>query len=377
MEKHYLRTQIYLFLLLFVWITSCNGQNKTEKQVETNLIELPKILKSQGIYKDAAIGCGVQDKAGNLWFGSNGEGVYRYNPSASLRAGGKPFTHFTVKDGLDNDIVYSILEDKAGNIWVGTKTGLNRYTPSASAGEIAFTKMPIIVTRGNNTSFLNGVWSMMQDKKGTIWLGTDEGVYCYNGIYFTRFLDNTNVFNKDTLQLKAIFSILEDKTGKIWFGACINDGISRFDGKTLINIVPHKDVRRVNNIIEDKLGNILFATSFNGICRYEPSTLLKVGGKAFTKNIFMRKQGYQGNVLKDKAGNIWFDEYEGLGYYDSSASLGASEKTFKTLTEKDGLPNNNIYPIFEDKSGNLWFSTVGMGLYRYDASEKIFVNFSE
>ena len=349
MKKHYLQSQIYLFLLLFVGITSCKGQNK----VETTPIKSPKILKPQGIYKEAAIGTGVQDKAGNIWFGSNGEGVYRYD--------GKTFAHFTTKDGLDNNIVYSILEDKAGNIWVGTKTGLNRYDGKA------FTQMPIIVNRSNNTSLLNGVWSMMQDKKGTIWLGTDEGVYCYNGIYFTRFLDDSNIINKDTLKLKAIFSILEDKTGKIWFGACMDEGISRFDGKTLSTIIPHNNVRRVNNIIEEKSGNLLFATSFNGVCRYEPSALLKKDGKTFSKNVFMRKQGYQGNILKDKSGNIWFDENEGLGFYDG--------KTHKTLTEKDGLPDNNIFPILEDKSGNIWFSSVGMGLYKYD--EKSFTNFSE
>ncbi len=334
-----------------------------------NSNELSKILKPQGIYKDASIGTGFQDKSGNIWFGSNGEGVYRYD--------GKSFTNFTTKDGLDNNIIYSILEDKTGNIWFGTKTGLNRYTPSSSlgAGEKAFTQIPIIVNRGNNTSLQNAVWSIMQDKKGTIWLGTDEGVYCYNpstmlgagGIYFTRFLDNSAIFNKDNLQLKAIFSILEDKTGKIWFGACVNEGISSFDGKTLTNIVPHKDILRVNRIIEDKSGNLLFATSFNGICRYDPSALLKVGEKTFAKNVFMRKQGYQGNILQDKSGNIWFGEYEGLGYYDG--------KTHKTLTEKDGLPNNNMHPILEDKSGNIWLSSVGMGLYQYDG--KTFTKLSE
>jgi ligand-binding sensor domain-containing protein len=366
MKKHYLQTQIYSFLLLFVGIMSCNGQSKTQKQVATNPNGLSKILKPRNIYKDAAIGCGLQDKYGNLWFGSNGEGIYRYNPSA----GEKPFTNFTMEDGLDNNIVYSILEDKGGIIWVGTKTGLNRYDPSAKlkAGEKSFTHFPIIVTNANNSSPINGVWSMMQDKKGTIWFGTDEGVYCYNGIYFTHFLDNDSVINKNGLKLKAIFSILEDKTGNLWFAACIDEGISRFDGKTLTNIIPHKDIQRVNCIIEDKTGNFLFASSFNGICRYNPS--VRAGEKAFSKNIFMRKQGYQSNMLKDKFGNIWFDEYEGIGFYDG--------KVLEILTRKDGLPNNNMYPILEDKSGNLWFSSVGMRLYRYNPSGgKTFSNFSE
>jgi ligand-binding sensor domain-containing protein len=51
----------------------------------------------------------------------------------------------------------------------------------------------------------NTVWSMMQDKNGTIWFGTDDGVYCYDGKAFSRFLDNQTVINKDSLNSKEYF----------------------------------------------------------------------------------------------------------------------------------------------------------------------------
>lgn len=119
--------------------------------------------------------------------GTNGEGLFRYD--------GKTFTNLTEKDGLDNHIIYALLQDKTGNIWVGTRTGLCRYN-----GKI-FTPIAIMVSYANNFNYSNssdnnqssknGVWTMMQDKSGTIWFGTDDGVYCYNGTNFTRFLDNT------------------------------------------------------------------------------------------------------------------------------------------------------------------------------------------
>jgi ligand-binding sensor domain-containing protein len=64
----------------------------------------------------------LEDRKGNLWFGTKDSGVYCY-PSAPLRAGGKSFQHFTTKDGLGSNSAFHIYEDKAGNIWFATGGG--------------------------------------------------------------------------------------------------------------------------------------------------------------------------------------------------------------------------------------------------------------
>lgn len=92
------------------------------------------------------ITCIYEDSKGNLWFGSDtGDlgkeegGLCRYDPSASLRAGGKSFTHFTSKDGLRNTKVWSVVEDNEGSIWVCTKGGLYRYhSPSGKFIDYTF-----------------------------------------------------------------------------------------------------------------------------------------------------------------------------------------------------------------------------------------------
>jgi ligand-binding sensor domain-containing protein len=99
--------------------------------------DFTQFTEQDGICGDV-VTCLYEDTKGNLWFGSNasklvtgGGGLCRYDPSASLSTG-KSFTGFTTKDGLDNTDVWCIVEDTAGDIWVGTRNGLYRYhSPSA------------------------------------------------------------------------------------------------------------------------------------------------------------------------------------------------------------------------------------------------------
>jgi ligand-binding sensor domain-containing protein len=358
MTKNFFNKPIYSLLLVLTFLTSCNGQVKpvTQKDNENTLSGQAKIPKAIATNNDVRLGYSIEDADGKLWFGSYGEGLYKYD--------GKLFVHFGMEQGLNSNTIYSILQDKTGNVWVGTNKGLNRFDG------IKFVNMPIVLSN-NTSSYLsnsnnnitpteNAVWSIMQDKNGTIWFGTDDGVYCYKGKEFTRFLDNQNVINKDSLNLKGIFSILEAKNGNILFAECAGEGVSSFDGNSLSIIIPYKEIGRTDRIIEDKQNNLWFATAFKGVGKYD--------GKAFTQNIFKdQHQNGSYNILEDTNGNIWFDTQDGLRYYDG--------KTLNILTEKDGTITTDFIPILLDKSGNLWFSSKGMKLYKYDG--KTFTNFSE
>ena len=73
------------------------------------------------------------------------------------------------------------------------------------------------------------------------------------------------------------------------------------------------------------------------------------------------------NILEDTNEKIWFDTQDGLGFYNG--------KTHNILTEKDGTITKDFIPILLDKSGNLWFSSNGMKLFKYDGNT--FTKFSE
>ncbi len=193
MTKCCLHNPIYSLLLVLLFFTSCNGQVKTQPQetvndpkVSTN--EQPKMIKTQGTYTyhsgtgphsdtSVSISSIVEDKHGNIWVATMGEGVYRYD--------GIAFKNFTVTDGLLTNVVCTILEDKEGNIWFGTTNGASRYNG------MFFTNFPSSVIKGNSPTLeakINPyfppkeVWSMLQDKTGKIWFATTNGIYCYDGI---------------------------------------------------------------------------------------------------------------------------------------------------------------------------------------------------
>lgn len=324
----------------------------------------PKLIKIPGISEYNNVHCSLQDKAGDLWFGTTGEGVYRYD--------GKLFTQYTIKDGLSSNTVWSMLEDKTGNIWFGTNNGICRYDGKT------IVKMPIPLidssnsdanTPANNTwSETTNVWSIMQDKKGKLWFATTHGVYCYNDALFTRCLENNSIVNNSGLQINSVEYVLEDRAGNLWLGGRGNAGVFRFDGKSITRFYPDYGFWAWP-VLEDKNGNIWFS-NWSGVFRYDTDPKDGAGRLTnFTKAAGLCSNGIT-RIIEDKNGNIWFgsdSENGGLCRYDG--------KSFTHFTTKDGLINNSIWTILEDKAGNLWIGTRNTGLCRFDGNS--FKCFSE
>ena len=365
MTNHFLNKPIYTLLLVLIFLTSCNGQSKTLPQTESpnelkaSLTGQPKLTKTQGSNEYQNVYCGIQDKLGNIWFGTTGEGVYRFD--------GKLFTQFTMKDGLSSNCVWSILEDKAGYIWFGTSNGICRSDGNKIISiPISFYIRPVITDNSYYTewSTKNSVWSMLQDKNGKIWFGTGDGVYYYNGATFTRFLSNDNVINKDSLKLKLVSDILEDKNGNIWFASGMPpgyEGFCRYDGKMIESFKP-KNEGWIRNVVESKNGNLLLATRHYGVWTYD--------GKSFTdysqpKDLIRASLN---TILEDKAGNLWVASDYGKQMGDTLGGLWHSTISVNNPTEKKftKIFNKEVYFILEDKDNTIWFSSRNMVLYRYD-----------
>ena len=368
MARQYLHRQIYALLLALIFLSSCNGQTKIQAdsltESKTTPVVQTKLIKTQSSNQYNGVGCSLQDKSGNLWFGVPGEGVYRYD--------GKLFKQYTVQDGLSHNNVWCICEDKIGNIWFGTSDGLcrydgNKFTPitiTINAGSNMYRdssirlKNKIRVTNNGGVTEENSVWSIIQDKLGTLWFGTTDGIYKYDGKTFSFFTHNDGIANNTGVDINKVESILEDRTGKIWFGGRFTDGLFCFDGNFLTNIQPDKD-NWFKPLIEDTSGNIWFGTRMHSVCRYD--------GESFTNYTDKELHGWVISMAEDNKGNLWFSTEKGVAKFNGF--------NMTALTVKDGLKDDNIYNLMCDKSGTLWIGTRGMGLYSYD--EKTLTNFSE
>lgn len=345
MKKYFSQTLSLTFLTILIFDISCNGQAKKdlpEKKVSESKIiptDQQKFIKPQSLNKGDNVHCSLQDKAGNLWFGTTGDGIYKYD--------GKLFTHFTTANGLNSNTVWCILKDKSGKIWIGTSNGVCLYNDNK------FTKIQIALPNDTLSSKYD-VWSIMQDKSGKLWFATGIGVYVYDGKSFTSFIVGSDSINDCKFKIETI---LEDKAGNFWFGGRCNPGVYFYDGKTITHLKPNGD-DWTWPVLQDKKGDIWFS-SWKGAYRYD--------GKSF--RTFTKNDGLADNVvtriIEDKKGNLWFGG--GLSRYDG--------KSFTRFTTKDGIVNSGIWTILEDNSGNLWVGTNETGLYLYDG--KTFTKFSE
>ena len=111
------KNPIFSLLLGSIFFTPSNGQETVVEHLSFTS-KNAKLTKTQGTTEHQNVHCSLQDNDDNLWFGTTGEGVYKYD--------GKEFTQFTEKDGLSNNFIWSILEDESGNIWFGTDDGVSR-----------------------------------------------------------------------------------------------------------------------------------------------------------------------------------------------------------------------------------------------------------
>jgi len=278
----------------------------------------------------SSVRCSATDKAGNLWFGTIGGGVSKYD--------GKSFTNYTIAQGLVGNVVFSIIEDKEDNLWFGTSSGVSKYDG------YRFTNYTTKEGLGGNF-----VTSIMQDRTGNLWVGTQGGgASKYDGKSFTNYTTAHGVAGND------IRCMIQDKNGNLWFGTAAA-GVTKYDGKTFINYTTAQGLANnsVNRIAEDKAGNLWFGTNA-GVSKYD--------WNKFTN--YTTTEGLADNavscIVQDKAGNLWFGTYaRGISKYDGSR--------FTNYTKAHGLAENNITSIVQDKAGNLWFTSNG-GVSKYEGN---------
>lgn len=273
----------------------------------------------------------VEDHYGNMWFGTWGGGISKYD--------GKTFTNFTIKEGLSSDHVNNILTDRMGNLWIGSwGGGASKYDGKSF---IHYTDKEGLGT--------NNVSHILEDKNGNLWFGTDgNGISKYDGKSFHNFT------SKEGLYLDVITHIAEDKNGNIWFGTQ-SGGMAKYDGKSFTNFGEKDGLPNdfIFSIEEDKNGNLWISTWKGGVTLYD--------GQSFINYPVL--DGLQNNsvesIFEDKSGNLWFGSWGGgIAKY--------SPQKFKHFTNEDGLTNNDIQVITEDKNGNLWIGTYGGGVLKYD-----------
>lgn len=287
-----------------------------------------------------------QDTKGNYWFGTNGNGIIRYD--------GKTLETIKIEGIHPYMRVMKIIEDKTGNVWFGTSEGLIKYDGIKYKSFSLKEGLP-----GNDAE----IWALKIDKNEQFWVGSIGGVSHFDGEKFIPFLiPDLIVENRQhMLSEKLVFNIWEAKSGTIWI-ATDGNGVFKYKKGEFIHLTNKNGLTDNNTtgVLEDKQGNVWISTFYGGVSKYNGITFTN-----FTKDGLIKGEE-AGGLLQDKKGNIWFSA-ENIGVYKYDGI------NFTLYTTENGLTSNLVLQIYEDTKGQLWFTT-WQGLCIFDGEK--FVNAS-
>ena len=275
------------------------------------------------------------------------------------------FQHLTVKDGLSQGHILCMIQDSEGYIWVGTYNGLNRYN--------GYTFDVFHADRENpNSLFINAVYSLFEDRDGNIWCGT-WGVDLFNR-KTGGFTHITAEAGENTLSAGEISSIKQDRQGIMWF-ATQGGGLNKYNPKTKKITYFNRDNNKalksdyINDILIDHEQQLWIATEDGGLSRMN----LKDESIITYNHIYGVPASVPSNkvtcIFEDRQGRRWFGDAEGhLFVYNESAD---SFKTYDALQSDKGFKRSRIMQIVQDWNGNLLLASNGAGLILFNyKSEK-------
>lgn len=292
-----------------------------------------------------------EDRDGILWIGTYQGGLNRFD-----RLTGK-FTHYLNDPNDSNTIInneiYAIYQDRDGSLWIGTCGGLDKYEPK----EGRFVHYTYSLNNPKSLSN-NMILAIYQDREGKLWVGTQDGglnQFDPSSGEFTRYQNVSD--NPDTISQNAISAIIEDQAGQLWIGT-FNAGLNRFDRQKNAFIHYYNDSSKpqslsnnsVLSMYQDREGALWVATGGGGLNKYDPAT------DSFTH--FSQKDGLPNDViygiLEDKQGNLWLSTNKGVSKFSPTT------KSFKNYDISDGLQSNefNMGAYFQSPSGEMFFGGV-------------------
>ncbi len=287
----------------------------------------------KGVTK-STVTCINADKAGNIWLSSNESGVSYYD--------GKYFRNYSIPGLAKDNYLTSVMEDRNGRLWFGTnaKSIYRCDERPRNGGPMHFTAYSAA------QGFSSRVSCLTEDTAGRIWMGTDAGAVCYNGRSVVNYTTAQGLGNN------AVWCSLSDKSGNMWFGTFggglsmfvphpADGGLARFISYTTAQGLASNSIK---SIAQDKNGNIWLGTGGGGVSRFD--------GNSFTN--YTTVHGLANNIVvsvsEDKNGNIWFGTNEGfamLSGYRRSGTAGPGAFLSADNNKSNNDVAENYVPVFE------------------------------
>jgi signal transduction histidine kinase/ligand-binding sensor domain-containing protein len=280
------------------------------------------ITKRDGLSSDDEILSVFEDREGNLWVGTNTGGINRLSRKFIIT--------YSTAEGLRNGIVYPILQDRAGAIWIGAFGSLTRFADGRFTNYTSKDGLP--------TDF--HAQALYEDSAGRLWVGDYGGLGWFKDGRYNRasFVPKQNVN-----------AVHEDRAGYLWVGAehgllkCKNEACVSYNTS---NGLPGQNVK---TFYEDRRGDFWIGT-YGGLARLSNGKFT-----AYTERDGLAS-GRVRYIYEDVEGTFW------IGTYDGGLSR-FKDGRFTNYRVENGLYNNGVFQILEDARGMFWIGC-NKGIYR-------------
>jgi signal transduction histidine kinase/ligand-binding sensor domain-containing protein/DNA-binding response OmpR family regulator len=329
------KTLFILSALLFISISSRPNGIDAVNNLNFDFYSQENGLSNNQIH------CIVQDKKGWMWFGTS-QGICRFD--------GYRFTVFKNEPedtaSLKGNLVRAILEDSKGQLWVGTENGgLNKFNREKENFQHYF-------YNGTNAVLKDAsVTSIHEDAAGILWVGTETNLYR---------IDNENKLTEIKPANRTAFSdyfrvLKSDQSGKIWIGA--NNGLFVYNpDNNLVEKIRLPQATSSNEeiweIAFDTDGTVWVGSYANGMFTVNPISLEAT-------HLILDPNNDRSNtvrsVAKDRNGKYWIGTRGGLYIYEKNK--GVTAFYYRDEREPKSLVNNSIQCIVHDRKGDVWIGT--------------------
>ncbi len=288
---------------------------------------------------------------------------------AARAADGIQFANLSVEQGLSQTSVQAIMQDRRGFMWLGTQEGLNRFDGREFLHFFSDDSPDASLTH-------NWVWALHEDRQGRIWIGTDGG-----GL--NRFDPATGDFvhfmhaqdDRATIAGNVVRTLVADREGFIWVGSD-GGGISRIDPRSdsverLPDLAAGHSLpnRRVRVMHVNRDGSIWIATDGAGIFRLDPAS-----GSIEQLHLADGIQVTRVRAITSAGSTVWIGTYE-RGLLQLNTEDGSVRRFVHDESDPASLSGNSVRSLFVDADQTLWIGTDGQGLNRFVAESGSFIRY--
>jgi signal transduction histidine kinase/ligand-binding sensor domain-containing protein/DNA-binding response OmpR family regulator len=303
------------------------------------------------------------DIYGKLWIGTN-SGLDVFNPLTGQ------FTRISTFEPLLMDQIWEIYSDRKGKVWVGTYNhSLFVFDPNTLIGK------QVLLDKNNERS--KTVRSIVSDKSGIFWIGTRDGLYLYNPVKNKSVLFENNEHESKSLVHNSILDIFSDRNGDIWI--CTRGGISLMVPERQV-FKHYKALPNNNHYLNNSEVYAIWSNKNNGdIWIGTDKGGVNILNRAVDKFSYLTQSAgsLSSNCIKafmdDGQGNVWIGTFRGgINVYNLNTKRITSYRN--NPADPKSLSNDDVWALLRDKKGNIWIGS-DSGLDRFDVATRTFIHY--